>query len=99
MNEPKIQAPKVWQLEKAIEKKPTATLALVHKRLYNGVCVLAYVLWIHTLARNPTELKILLQKLINPRVPETFELNQLKSAPSQLLPVFPGFDQLQTCCH
>ena len=33
------------------------------------------------------------------RVQETFELNQLKSAPSQLLPVFPGFDRLQTCCH
>jgi hypothetical protein len=31
---------------------------------------------------------------------ETFELHQLKSAPSsQLLPVFPGFDRLQTCCH
>jgi hypothetical protein len=28
------------------------------------------------------------------RVRETFELNQLKSAPSQLLPVFSGFDQL-----
>jgi hypothetical protein len=28
-----------------------------------------------------------------------FELNQLKSAPSQLLPVFPGFHRLQTCCH
>jgi hypothetical protein len=27
---------------------------------------------------------------------ETFELNQLKSAPSQLLPVFSRFDQLQT---
>jgi hypothetical protein len=34
-----------------------------------------------------------------PRVRETFELNQLKSAPSQLLPVFPGFDRLQTCYH
>ena len=33
------------------------------------------------------------------RVRETFELNQLKSAPSQLLPVFSGFDRLQTCCH
>jgi hypothetical protein len=30
------------------------------------------------------------------RVWETFELNQLKSAPSQLLPVFPGFDRLET---
>jgi hypothetical protein len=27
------------------------------------------------------------------------ELNQLKSAPSQLLPVFSEFDRLQTCCH
>jgi hypothetical protein len=33
------------------------------------------------------------------RVRETFELNQLKSAPSQILPVFSGFDRLQTCCH
>jgi hypothetical protein len=33
------------------------------------------------------------------RVREAFELNQLKSAPSQLLPVFSGFDRLQTCCH
>jgi hypothetical protein len=33
------------------------------------------------------------------RVWETFELNQLKSAPSQLLPDFSGLDQLQTCCH
>ena len=33
------------------------------------------------------------------RVRETFELNQLKSAPSQLLPVFSGFDRLPTCCH
>ena len=33
------------------------------------------------------------------RVRETFELNQLKSAPSQRLVVFPGFDRLQTCCH
>jgi hypothetical protein len=34
------------------------------------------------------------------RVRETFELNQLKSAPSsQLLPVLSGFDRLQTCCH
>ena len=33
------------------------------------------------------------------RVWETFDLNQLKSAPSQLLTVFSGFDQLQTCCH
>jgi hypothetical protein len=32
------------------------------------------------------------------RVRETFELNQLKSAPSQLLPVFSGFHRLQTCC-
>ena len=30
---------------------------------------------------------------------ETLELNQLKSAPSQLLPGLPGFDRLQTCCH
>ena len=36
---------------------------------------------------------------VSPRVGETFELNQLKSAPSQLLPVFSGFDRLQTCCH
>ena len=28
-----------------------------------------------------------------------FELNQLKSTPSQLRPVFSGFDWLQTCCH
>ena len=33
------------------------------------------------------------------RVQETLELNQLKSAPSQLLPVFSRFDRLQTCCH
>jgi hypothetical protein len=33
------------------------------------------------------------------KVQEIFELNQLKSAPSQLLPGFPGFDRLQTCCH
>ena len=33
------------------------------------------------------------------RVRETFELNQLKSTPSQLLPVFSGFDRLQTCSH
>ena len=33
------------------------------------------------------------------RVWETFELNQLESAPSQLLPVFSGFNRLQTCCH
>ena len=32
------------------------------------------------------------------RVRETFELHQLKSAPSQLLPVFSGFEWLQTCC-
>jgi hypothetical protein len=32
-------------------------------------------------------------------VREIFELNQLKSAPSQLLPVFSRFDRLQTCCH
>jgi hypothetical protein len=37
--------------------------------------------------------------VIGSRVRETFELNQLKSVPSQLLPVFPGFDRLQTCCH
>jgi hypothetical protein len=30
---------------------------------------------------------------------ETFKLNELKSAPSQLLPVFSEFDRLQTCCH
>ena len=36
--------------------------------------------------------------LFQARVRETFELNQLKSVPSQLLPVFSGFDQLQTCC-
>ena len=35
----------------------------------------------------------------NNRVGETFELNQLKSAPSQLLPVFSEFDRLPTCCH
>ena len=28
-----------------------------------------------------------------------FELNQLKSTPSQLLPVFSGFHRVQTCCH
>jgi hypothetical protein len=33
------------------------------------------------------------------KVWETFELNQLKSTPSQLLPVFSGFDWLQTCCN
>ena len=33
------------------------------------------------------------------RVGEALELNQLKSAPSQLLPFFSGFDRLQTCCH
>jgi hypothetical protein len=33
------------------------------------------------------------------RVRETFELNRLKSTPSQLLPVSSGFDRLQTCCH
>jgi hypothetical protein len=33
------------------------------------------------------------------RVQETFELNQLKSGPSQLLPVFSEFDWLQTCWH
>jgi hypothetical protein len=33
------------------------------------------------------------------RVRETFELNQLKSAPSQLLPVFSEFDRFQACCH
>ena len=33
------------------------------------------------------------------RVRETFELNQLKCGASQLLPVFSGFDQLQTCCR
>ena len=32
-------------------------------------------------------------------VRETFEPNQLKSASSQLLLAFSGFDQLQTCCH
>jgi hypothetical protein len=32
-------------------------------------------------------------------VRETFELSQLKSTPSQLLPVFPGFHRLQTCCR
>ena len=36
---------------------------------------------------------------IRNRVQEPFELNQLKSAPSQLLPDFSGFDRLQTCCH
>ena len=46
-----------------------------------------------------TRLKELLNFLISLRVRETLELNQLKSAPSQLLPVFPGFDRLQTCCH
>jgi hypothetical protein len=35
-----------------------------------------------------------------PKVWETFELNQLKSAHSQVLPgFFTGFDRLQTCCH
>ena len=38
-------------------------------------------------------------KAFQSRVRETFELNQLKSAPSQLPPVFSGFDRLQTCCH
>jgi hypothetical protein len=33
------------------------------------------------------------------KVRETFELNQLKSTPSQLLPVFSRFKRLQTCCH
>ena len=33
------------------------------------------------------------------RVRETFELNQLKSTPSTLLPVFSGFHRLPTCCH
>jgi hypothetical protein len=32
------------------------------------------------------------------RVQKTFELNQLKSAPSQLLLFFSGLDRLQTCC-
>ena len=32
------------------------------------------------------------------RIGETFELNQLKSAPSQLLLLFSGPDRLQTCC-
>jgi hypothetical protein len=30
---------------------------------------------------------------------EIFELNQFNSAPSQLQPVFSGFDRLQTCCR
>ena len=38
-------------------------------------------------------------EIMGVRVRETFELDQLKSVPSQLLPVFPGFDRLQTCCH
>ena len=45
----------------------------------------------------PSTISIHTQKVPN-RIWETFELNQLKSAPSQLLPVFPGFDQLQSCC-
>jgi hypothetical protein len=36
--------------------------------------------------------------LFEHRVRETFELNQLKSTPSQLLLVFSGFDRLQTYC-
>ena len=36
---------------------------------------------------------------MQPRVRETLELNRLKPAPSQLLPVSSGFDRLQTCCH
>ena len=52
----------------------------------------------------PCHLGVFNFKLIIPigfpsRVRETFELNQLKSAPSQFLPVFSGFHQLQTCCH
>ena len=40
------------------------------------------------------------QKILEvPRVWEIFVLNQLKFAPSQLLPVFSEFDQLQTCRH
>ena len=38
-------------------------------------------------------------KLKCTRVRETFELNQLKFAPSQIPPIFSRFDQLQTCCH
>ena len=33
------------------------------------------------------------------KVRETFDLNQLKSAPSQLLPIFSRFDWLQPCCQ
>jgi hypothetical protein len=40
------------------------------------------------------------QNVKSPQQGSTFELNQLKSAPSQVLPVFfSGFDRLQTCCH
>jgi hypothetical protein len=45
-----------------------------------------------------TQLNIIAEQACN-RVRETFELNQVKSAPSQLLPVFPEFDRLQTSCH
>jgi hypothetical protein len=38
-------------------------------------------------------------KLVWVRVRGTFELNQRKSASSQFLPFFSGFDRLQTCCH
>jgi hypothetical protein len=54
----------------------------------------------HTKNGQPqTRLKELLNFLISLRVWETFELNQLKSAPSQLLSVFSGLDWLQTYCH
>jgi hypothetical protein len=49
----------------------------------------------HTSTENPKDVRM---RPVG-RVRETFELNQLKSAPSQLLPVFSGFDRLQTCCH
>jgi len=38
-------------------------------------------------------------KTLQSKVRETFELHQLKSAPSQLLPVSSRFDRLHTCCH
>jgi hypothetical protein len=40
-----------------------------------------------------------LVRYVDLKVRETFELNELKSAPSKLLPVLPGIYRLQTCCH
>ena len=54
----------------------------------------------HGLAwQRPPKAPILFSWQLHRRVRETFELNRLKSAPSQLLPVFSGFHRLQTCCH